>query len=248
MVNFKIRLANRLIGVECLYESTAEFCREYLSSEGESDFSVAVSMTDILEERAKSDRERELEGLPPYIPSPTYLETLALYRKIAERLVDYDTILFHGSAIAVDGVAYIFTAKSGTGKSTHTRLWREAFGERAVMVNDDKPLIKISDGEVTVYGTPWNGKHNLGSNISAPLAAIVSLERGENNRILAVDKKYLLPKIFSQTYRAVSPIALSKTLGLIDKMLDKVSLYELYCNMNPDAATVAYEGMRGNKK
>lgn len=245
-VKFKIRLADRIIGVECLYKSTAEFCKEYLS-EGDADFSVSVNMSDILYERAKSDKERELEGLPPYTPSPAYLETLSLYRKIAERLVEYDTLLFHGSAIALDGQAYIFTAKSGTGKSTHTRLWREVFGERAVMINDDKPLIKLTDEGAFVFGTPWNGKHGLGENSSAPLYAIVSLERGEVNRIEQVDKKYLFPKVFSQTYRPKEQSALARTLMLVDSMLNKVSLYELHCNMNPEAATVAFEGMKGNK-
>ena len=80
-----------------------------------------------------------------------------IYRKIADALVDDGVILYHGSVIAVDGQGYLFTAKSGTGKSTHTALWRELFGERAVMVNDDKPLLRVKDDQVTVYGTPWNG-------------------------------------------------------------------------------------------
>ena len=82
-----------------------------------------------------------------------YLETLAVCRKIAERMPEYDTFLFHGSCIAVDGVGYLFTAKSGTGKSTHTRLWRELLDNRATMVNDDKPLIRIADDGLVIYGT-----------------------------------------------------------------------------------------------
>ena len=98
-------------------------------------------------------------------------------------MISYDTILFHGSVIAVDGIGYLFTAKSGTGKSTHTRLWREYFGDRAAMVNDDKPLLKITDSSVIAYGTPYNGKHRLGTNISVPLKAICILTRAADNHI-----------------------------------------------------------------
>ena len=105
-----------------------------------------------------------------------YLETLAVCRKIAERMPEHNTFLFYGSCIAVDGAGYVFTAKSGTGKSTHTRLWRELLDNRATMVNDDKPLIRIADDDAIIYGTPWDGKHPLSHNIAVPLKAICILE------------------------------------------------------------------------
>lgn len=245
MFNFKIKLAEKNISVDCIYESTVKFCKDYITEEGDSDISVAISPDDIAFEREKSDRERELEGLEPFTPSPAYLETLALYRKIADALIDFDTLLFHGSALSLDGDAFIFTAKSGTGKSTHTRLWREVYGDRVVMINDDKPLLRVTDGGVFVYGTPWCGKHNLGTNASAPLYAIVSLERSTDNRISESDARSLFPKLLSQTYRTKDPFRLQKTLALLDKMLKTVKVFELGCNMNTDAATVAYEGMKG---
>lgn len=246
MTSFSIKLADRVISVDCLYDSTKKFCQDFLTDDEKVDFSVAVNPADIQFEREKSDKERELEGLPPFTPSPAYLETLALYRKIADALIDFDTILFHGSALSLDGEAYIFTAKSGTGKSTHTRLWREAFGDRVIMINDDKPLIKITDSGATVFGTPWCGKHNLGQNASAPLAAIVSLERSKVNRIEQSDSRKMFPKILSQTYRTKNILGLQKTLGLTDKMLRLTKVYELGCNMDPEAATVAYNGMKGD--
>ena len=100
-------------------------------------FTIVTTQSDIDFEREKSAREDTKEGIPIRHFSDAYLETLAVYRKIADHLLSCDTLLFHGSVIAVDGEGYLFTAKSGTGKSTHTRLWREYFGERAVMVNDE---------------------------------------------------------------------------------------------------------------
>ena len=109
-----------------------------------------------------------------------------LHALLAEKLVAYGALLMHGSALCMDGNAYIFTAKSGTGKSTHARLWREAFGDRVWMINDDKPMIRVD--EMRVYGTPWDGKHHLSRNASAPLKAIVKLERAEENRVAPLAK------------------------------------------------------------
>ena len=154
----------------------------------------------------------------------------------------YDTILFHGSVIAVDGAAYVFTAKSGTGKSTHTALWRRLFGDRAVMVNDDKPLLHVGD-VVTAYGTPYDGKHKLSNKIAVPVKAVCILERAEENSIVKITRSEAYPMLVQQAYRPVDIAAMQKTLSLIDKMADSVELYRLGCNMDPDAARVAYEGM-----
>lgn len=209
------------------------------------DFAVQTQQADIDFEREKSAREDEVEGRTVRNPSDGYLETLAVYRKIAEKMPDYDTILAHGSAVAVDGDAYLFIAKSGTGKSTHTRLWRQLLGSRAVMVNDDKPLIRVTDAGAIIYGTPWDGKHRLSNNIDVPLKAICILTRGAENRIEPVTSAEAYPMLLQQVYRPADPAALSKTLHLIDTLAASVSLWRLSCNMDPDAANVSYEAMKG---
>ena len=133
------RLAGKKILIKTLFADSHGLCHDY-RVEGNVDFSVLTTQVDIEMERQKSAREDKLAGVPVREYSDGYLETLAVYRKIVEKMPAYDTILFHGSCVAVDGVGYLFTAKSGTGKSTHTRLWREVLGIRAVMVNDDKDI------------------------------------------------------------------------------------------------------------
>lgn len=178
--------------------------------------------------------------------SESYLETLAVYRKIADKLLDYDTILFHGSAVAVDGVGYLFTAKSGTGKSTHTRLWREMLGERAVMINDDKPLIRVSESGIIVYGTPWDGKHRLSTNIGVPLKALCILERAAENSITGITKSDAYNILVQQVNRPSAPQKLIKTLQLIDRLAENVKLYRIGCNMNPQAAEISYKKLSEN--
>jgi hypothetical protein len=157
---------------------------------------------------------------------------------------EYDTFMFHASAVAVDGVAYLFSAKSGTGKSTHTRLWRELLGNKAVMVNDDRPLLRVSDDVITFYGTPCNGKHKIGNNISVPLKAICLLSRAEENTIRKITKSEALQELFKQSYHPEDNTARAKTMTLIDKMTDSVALWQFSCNMDISAAELAYNTMK----
>ncbi len=242
---FNIELAGVVIRIEPLYGFIREYCRGYITDKPES-FTVSVSEEDIAAERSKSAAEDRKEGIPQRDFRDSYLETLAVYRKIAEKMLDFDTILFHGSVIAVDGSAYMFTAKSGTGKSTHTRLWREMLGDRAVMINDDKPLITISKSGITAYGTPWDGKHRLSTNTGALLKAICVLERAEKNRIAGITKAYCYNMLVQQVYKPTTPQKLIKTLQLIDRLAENVKLYRLGCNMQPEAAEISFGKMSGN--
>lgn len=243
MKEFTIKLAGKTIRISAQNESTEDFCRDYLV-QGEADFSISVTNADIDFEREKSKKEALLEGNPVQDFSDSYLETLAVYRKITAEMLKQDTILFHGSAIAVDGEGYLFTAKSGTGKSTHTRLWRQLFGSRAYMVNDDKPLLAIRDDGVWVCGTPWAGKHNLNTNVMVKLKGICILERGKDNVIAPVSAKEALPQLLQQCQRSANPAEMLMLLNQMDKLLKFVPIFRLRCNMDPEAARVAYEGMQ----
>ena len=247
MTEFLIRIAGHTVAVRAMFDSTKEYCRDYLC-DGEADFTVQTDMSDIAFEREKSAREDALEGLPPRDHTDTYLETIAVQRKIVEGLFEYDALLFHGSVVAVDGEAYLFTAKSGTGKSTHTRLWRELFGARAVMVNDDKPILRFDDGGVQVCGNPWNGKHHLGENICRPLKAVCVLGRGEENRIWKIAPREALLMLMQQSNRPRDPRLMPKYMELIDTMTRRVDFYRLECNMEPEAALVAYRAMSGKEE
>ena len=241
-VSFRIALAGQVIGVSALYEQTRTFCKNYLT-DAPASFEVAVTPADIAYERQRSARADELEGAAVREHADPYLETLAVYRKLAQLLVQDDILLMHGAVVAVDGQAYLFTAKSGTGKTTHTRLWMRQFGDRAVMVNGDKPLLHITSEGVTVYGTPWDGKEHLSTNTSCPLKALCILTRSETKHIERISKKEALPMLCQQSYRPCSPIGAQKTLALVDRLGSSVPLYRLGCNMEPEAALVAYHGM-----
>lgn len=235
-------IAGQCVGISSLHKQVHQLCCNYVA-DGTPNVVISTNQAHIDYERERSAAEDALEGREAFNYEDAYLETLAVYRQLANALLDKDILLFHGSVVAVDGVGYLFTAKSGTGKSTHTRLWRQLFGDRAVMINDDKPLIHIGNGGVTVYGTPWNGKHRLGTNTSVPLRAICVLERGEENVIHPANADDIYPLLLQQTYRPSDPVAMVRVLELLDGLIAGVRLYRLACNMDPSAAQVAYDGM-----
>lgn len=244
MVTRTYRIADRNVEIHSIYENVHDYCKEYITEEAP-DFSVTMTPEDIAYEKQKTESEFQYEGRPAPQYSDAVHEITAVYRKIAESMLEYDTFVFHGSVIAVDGQGYLFTAKSGTGKSTHTRLWRELFGERAVMVNDDKPLLRVTDAGVIAYGTPYNGKHRLGNRIFVPLKALCILTRAEENQIRRITKTGAYAMLLQQVYRPQDPAKMAKTLKLVDKMAEQVGLYQLGCNMDMQAAEVAYHGMKG---
>ena len=230
------RIADKNIRIISEYDRIHEMSRLYRYS-GEPDLVIEISEKDLRKERDRADGQY----------SDAYLETLAVYRKIAEVMPGWDTLLIHGSAVCADGAGYLFTAKSGTGKSTHAGLWRKLLKERVQMINDDKPLLHIGKDEVTVYGTPWNGKHHLGGNISAPLKSICFLEQAAENHIVKLAKAEAYPLLLQQVYRPAEREMLMKTLQLLDILQDSVSFYRLSCNMDLSAAELSYSVMSGSK-
>ena len=238
MITGYYKIADRIIKITSFYENVHTLCSDYRVDGGVScDIEVEVARGDIDFEIERSENgDQYQEG---------YLEELAVYRKIATEMLKYDTFLMHGSVVSVDGQAYMFTAKSGTGKSTHAKLWCDLLGDKAVMVNDDKPLIRVGDNGVTVYGTPYNGKHRRGNNIAVPLKAICYLTRGGTNSIEEVSSRDLYHILLQQIYRPGDKEQLIKTVSLIDKLTKEVKFYILKCNMDISAAQTSYNAMKG---
>ena len=230
------------LGVEITsgYPHIHMLCKDYVSS-CQPEIRVSVSPEDIVYEETKAIQHARQEGLEdPQYPK-TYLEALTVHRKMAESFPAFDRILIHGSALALDGQGYLFAAASGVGKSTHARLWREMFGSRVVMINDDKPLLHITPGETRVYGSPWAGKHFLSANTSAPLKGVCFLERGQVNEITKITAEEAYALLLKQCYRPKDRNGMDRTLELLDTLSRTVGMYRMRCNMDIQAAKVAWE-------
>lgn len=247
---FTIKLAGVAIEVHGFYLRTKKFFREYLTDEP-GEFSVSLEMGDIREERMLAAQQRKREGhglsyyLERYFYSDSNYEPIALCRKIMSGLLERNVLLFHGAAVAVEGKAYLFTAKSGVGKTTHCRLWLKNVPGCHIL-NGDKPLLLFKDNRVYACGSPWMGKEKYGVNEILPLEGVCLLERDRNNHIEPIRLKNSLMTLLQQCHVTEGKGNLAKVTSLI-KQLECCRVYRLGCNMRAEAARVAYSGMICNQ-
>lgn len=164
------------------------------------------------------------------------------------QLLKHDGMLLHASAVVVDGRAYLFSAPSGTGKSTHTNLWLRLFGDRATILNDDKPALRLEDGKWYAYGTPWSGKYDISANIRVPVAGICFLHRAKENAIEPFSGAKAIFSLLEQTVRPAGMEPRRNLLLLLDRLLTQVPVWQMGCNMDPQAAIVSYEAMSAGRK
>jgi len=229
----RIRLAELNIEIDNRYPFTEGFCRGFRAEFDTPDLRVAATEADIAAERAADLYHNDVG----------YLECICIYRAIALALARFDAMVFHAAVIAKDGKAVAFAAHSGTGKSTHIALWQREFGNAVSVINGDKPIFRRIDGVWHAFGTPWRGKESLGGNLSAPLHAICFLERGKENTVTPVGDDVAVARLFSQTLLPSDPVMADKHLALLDDLIVKTPTYLLYCNMEPEAAHVAHDGL-----
>ena len=243
---FCMRIADLVVRVHPLHAQIAQLCRDYIACdvgpEVRVDLDVRVTQADI-------DYERDMatEGTDW---TDAYLETLAVQRAIANRLPEQHRLLSHGAVIEFEGRAYLFTAPSGAGKSTHIRLWRQYLGDAVRVINGDKPFVRIPECREelpVVYGTPWAGKEGWQSNDSAPLAGIVLLSRSEPgaSSLRLASAALNIDKLMRQVYFPPDAEASMLTLDLLDAMLARVPVYDLACDMSEDAVRASFEGLTG---
>lgn len=236
---FTIELAGIPIALDNRYPFVERMCQDYLT-DAHPLFTVSASEEEIDKE---CENVRRVNGLTDDLPRG-YLESIVLYRQIAKHLPTYDAFVFHGVALEYEGEAYLFTARSGVGKTTHTRLWLSRFGERVKVLNGDKPILRLVDGVPFVFGSPWQGKENYGYRGNAPLKALAFVHRSPENRAETVtDPSSVILPFLSQTYVPQHEDSVSRVFAITDTVLKTIRLCHLYVNMEIDAAEVAFGAM-----
>ena len=242
MEPFVMEIAGLVTKVQPLFVSTRDYCRNYLTDK-EPEFTVKVTSEDLIYEQKLADIEADEEGLRRRKFTDPFLERATIQRKIGLELIKRDVILLHGSTVAVDGYAYLFTAACGTGKSTHTRFWREMFGNRAIMVNDDKTFLQINSDGALAYGAPWSGKHGLDTNVCLPLKGICFLERGADNTIQPAGPAERMAELLHQTLLPEEIDLAKKAESLVGCLANTIPLWQMTCTKDPQAALVSHGAM-----
>ena len=227
---FVVRLAELNIGIKNKYDYIKAMCRDYITKD-KADFCVSASDDEIRAEGKGTDFDKG------------YLETLAIYRKIAEKVVEYNGFLLHGVVVEVNKCGIAFLAKSGVGKSTHAMLWKELLNDKLTIINGDKPLVRIIDGKLFAYGTAWAGKEQMHTNAKTELRKICFIERSEQNECILMKKDMVFERLIKQIYLPTDKSLVYLILGYLGTMIENCDFYLIKCNTDISSAKTAYEGI-----
>ena len=244
--NFQLQLAGKILDIKCTNQSVVSSFKEYIYSSNDHDCEIQVSQSEIDSERRVINCYEQNGITTVTTDSDKSIEGLLVQRKIVESMLQFDTFLMHGSVVAKNNYAYMFTAPSGVGKTTRTLIWMDLYPD-SIVVNGDKPLIKISPTQVWACGTPWSGKEGLNTNTMVALRAIFLLERaddGEKTTIEEISFGKAFPFLFQQIYRPEDPDMMRKTLSLLQSLEGKVRFYKFRSTPTEDAVQLAYETAR----
>lgn len=219
------------------YPFTTKFCQKYLSEDQTTaaDITASASIEEIAEEEGASVGYSE-----------GYIENICLYRSMCRQMPAFNRMLLHASVLQHEGNAYAFLGRSGTGKSTHSRLWLR-YINGASIVNGDKPILSIEQGIVTAYGTPWMGKEHLGKNTKVPLKGLCFLKQAKENSIRKLTAAETISLLFQQLLLPEDEEMAAKTLELADLLISLLPCYLLSCNISEEAVKTSFEAMTGKK-
>ena len=234
---FILKLGELKIKINNKYSFIEKQCHDYIINSNDYDFEITVLDEELNEELNNSYYDNNSFSLG-------YIESICAYRKICLILPNYNCMLLHAAVVKVDNDAYAFCAKSGTGKTTHTKLWQQLLGDRFSYINGDKPIIKIINGIPYAYGSPWCGKENYGNNTSCKLKAIAFIERDTTNSIHSIPKNLILSRIAHQILLPKDIDSVNKTFDILNSIIQNTKTYLIKCNMELEAAKISYNEMK----
>lgn len=231
----KYKIAGVIVEMNAKYDRTIKQAIPYLTDEtNDAAFKLELSL-EVIE-------QKQIEY--PHL-SKEEIEYIFLGQIFYRHILRHNGILLHSSAVVKDNYAYLFSAPSGTGKSTHTSLWLQEFSD-AYILNDDKPAILLINNKLYAAGTPFSGKCDLSKNEIIPLKGICFIERSPNNWIKQIDKKTAIFEILNQTERIPYEKDMVLILDLIDKIVSYTKIYRMGCNISNEAVKTSYNEMKNS--
>ena len=233
----KYKIADIIVEYTAKYDDTKRLSEPF-RYDGDRPTDIALSSNDEVLERMLA---KSVEGT-----TIGQIENFDYANRFNRAAIKYSTMLVHSSALIYDGGAYLFSGESGVGKSTHTRLWLKAFGDKVHIMNDDKPVVRLFDDHAVAFGTPFDGGSGIALNETYPLGAIIFIERGEENSVRVPSNKEIIQKLYFQTARFVGMKTAEEMLINFDLLIVKTKFYVLTCNMDVSAAYTARRAIIGD--
>lgn len=230
-------IAGLRIDIQNQYDFTTKFCQAFLSEDQTSPVDLTAKVTQEEFDAEKSQSEGFSDG---------YIENICLYRSICLQIPKQNRMLLHASVIKYDGNGYAFLGRSGTGKSTHTKLWMQNLPSTRI-VNGDKPILEYDGEKFIAYGTPWCGKEHWGSKGNAPLRGLCFLEQAKENSVRRLTPAEVSARLFQQLLLPTEEETAVATLELADKLIACTPAYLLGCNISEDAVKTSFEALTGKE-
>jgi len=239
MYKSKVKIA----GIHLLIETTTwyvhELCKKYLCKFDKPDIEIKVNNEMVLFENKGNMPSSQTEF--------AICESAAVLRYFNNKLIEFNAFVFHGASFRVNDKGIIFCAQSGTGKTTHLKLWQELCTNHLEIINGDKPIIRFIAGQAYIFGSPWNGKEHFHSNTKSPLTDICFIERSPTNEVVKLDGPEIAQRLSSQMAQSQNPAVIFKNMEFIENLKKQCNFYIIRCNMEIEAAQVAYKAIFGKE-
>lgn len=228
----KISVADFNIEIKNKFKFIEKQCEDYKADFDNADFVIETTDMDIESEKKRPFYQEAFKE--------PYLETVNVHRKLCFMLPEKDAIMLHSAAFSMGDRTIALVANSGVGKTTHMMHYKELFGDKVTIINGDKPIIRLIDSELFIYGTPWCGKEKMNTNTKAKLTDVCFINRSESNSTHPMKISDASSRIFSQIYLPKSKLAADNTLKMLDLILKKCNLWEINCTKDVFAAKASY--------
>lgn len=216
-MNVNIKVAGKVISCGLRYDDTAGFLNGWITDEPADTYAEAdVSMID------------EILRITPEVGSRSCAEFNALAYDVSRKLVPFGSVIFHGCAFIWRKKVWIFTAPSGTGKTTQYVQWKRRYGDEIEILNGDKPVIMVDGDSVYVSCSPWKGKERMGNPVSAPLGGIIILSQAEENTVTRLSVRAAAPSIYRRfVLYGTDSDEMKQVCAIEEKMLKSVPVWLL---------------------
>lgn len=215
------------------------YCKDFIVEPCVADIVIELN-DEILSKEQKYDPECTIDRI-------SLCERTASFRFLNDNIYKYNAFVFHAAAFSADERGIALCAKSGTGKTTHLNLWMDLLGNRMKIINGDKPIVRIKDETPYIYGAPWSGKERLHSNAFAPLTDICFIERSPTNEVVKLEGPEIAQRLSSQMAQSQNPAVIFKNMEFIENLKKQCNFYIIRCNMEIEAAQVAYKAIFGKE-
>lgn len=229
------KFADFYVEMTPIYDYTLDMAKYFLCNEDVSPKQIIYIGENITEAFCKKIQETE-----SHLPLGE-IEHIYLSADFFKKIINYDSIMIHSSAVKYKGKCYLFSAPSKTGKSTHTKLWERIYGDDVEIINDDKPIIRLIDGKLYAYGSPFAGGTYKFKDGRGELSTIVFVKRAEKNSIRSLTNKEVMPLLMNEIIKKVGREMMNKILDILEIIVLNTEFYELCCNMDDDAAVLAHD-------